>query len=59
MQTGNMGNMLLIVIPTICREKGTPFGDPDECHTNGMAYASLSMAVCQSSHIITLIGFSS
>ncbi|KAJ8431140.1 hypothetical protein Cgig2_010073 [Carnegiea gigantea] len=42
---GNMGNMLLIIIPTICMEKGTPFGDPDECHTNGMAYASLSMAI--------------
>ncbi|KAL9225694.1 hypothetical protein vseg_001588 [Gypsophila vaccaria] len=42
---GNMGNMLFIIIPAVCKEKGTPFGAPDECHTFGMAYASLSMAI--------------
>ncbi|KAL6996030.1 hypothetical protein U1Q18_006165 [Sarracenia purpurea var. burkii] len=42
---GNLGNMLLIIIPAICKEKGSPFGAPDVCHQYGMAYASLSMAV--------------
>ncbi|KAF8406753.1 hypothetical protein HHK36_008845 [Tetracentron sinense] len=41
---GNLGNMLLIIIPAVCKEKGSPFGSPDVCHTYGMAYASLSMA---------------
>ncbi|KAH7689383.1 Membrane transport protein [Dioscorea alata] len=41
---GNLGNMLLIIIPAICKEKGSPFGDPDACHTFGLAYVSLSMA---------------
>ncbi|KAH0684981.1 hypothetical protein KY285_021739 [Solanum tuberosum] len=42
---GNLGNMLLIIIPAVCKEKGSPFGDPGVCHTYGMSYASLSMAV--------------
>lgn len=42
---GNLGNMLLIIIPAICKEKGSPFGDPDACHTFGLAYVSLSMAI--------------
>ncbi|KAK9928521.1 hypothetical protein M0R45_025653 [Rubus argutus] len=42
---GNLGNMLLIIIPAVCKEKGSPFGAPDVCHTYGMAYASLSMAI--------------
>lgn len=44
-QTGNMGNLPLIIVPAVCREEGSPFGEPDVCHTYGMAYASLSMAV--------------
>ncbi|KAM3710039.1 hypothetical protein ACJW31_02G219500 [Castanea mollissima] len=42
---GNMGNLPIIIIPAVCREKGSPFGAPDVCHTYGMAYASLSMAI--------------
>ncbi|XVE98969.1 hypothetical protein REPUB_Repub03eG0155600 [Reevesia pubescens] len=42
---GNVGHLPLIVIPAICAEKGSPFGDPDICHKYGMAYASLSMAI--------------
>ncbi|KAJ9146824.1 hypothetical protein P3X46_029048 [Hevea brasiliensis] len=42
---GNMGNLPLIIIPAICKEKGSPFGPPDVCYTNGIAYASLSMAI--------------
>nr|GMC65953.1 protein PIN-LIKES 3-like isoform X1 [Ipomoea batatas] len=42
---GNMGNLPVIIIPAICHEKGSPFGAADVCHTYGMVYASLSMAV--------------
>nr|GLL37112.1 protein PIN-LIKES 3-like [Ipomoea trifida]GMD03756.1 uncharacterized transporter YBR287W-like isoform X1 [Ipomoea batatas]GMD43555.1 uncharacterized transporter YBR287W-like isoform X1 [Ipomoea batatas] len=42
---GNLGNMLLIIIPAVCKEKGSPFGAPDACRTYGMGYASLSLAI--------------
>ncbi|KAG6699699.1 hypothetical protein I3842_08G079000 [Carya illinoinensis] len=42
---GNLGTILLIIIPSICKEKGGPFGAPDVCQTNGMGYVSLSMAI--------------
>ncbi|KAI8549226.1 hypothetical protein RHMOL_Rhmol06G0009800 [Rhododendron molle] len=42
---GNLGNILIIIIPAVCKDKGSPFGAPDVCHRYGMAYASLSMAV--------------
>ncbi|KAA0064670.1 hypothetical protein IC582_015200 [Cucumis melo] len=42
---GNLGNILLIIIPAVCKEKGSPFGDSDNCTTYGMAYVSLSMAI--------------
>ncbi|KAF7809540.1 protein PIN-LIKES 3-like [Senna tora] len=42
---GNLGNLPIIIIPAICKEKGSPFGDPDVCHKYGMAYSSLSMAI--------------
>ncbi|CAK9325092.1 unnamed protein product [Citrullus colocynthis] len=42
---GNLGNILLIIIPAVCKEKGSPFGDSDRCTTYGMAYVSLSMAI--------------
>ncbi|XP_057533250.1 protein PIN-LIKES 3-like isoform X2 [Amaranthus tricolor] len=41
----NLGNLPIIMIPALCKEKGTPFGDANVCHSNGMAYASLSMAL--------------
>ncbi|KAL5579739.1 hypothetical protein UlMin_012181 [Ulmus minor] len=41
----NLGNMLLIIVLALCKEKGSPFGDLDVCHIYGLAYASLSMAV--------------
>lgn len=41
---GNLGNLLLIIIPAICEEEDNPFGDSD-CSTNGEAYASLSLAI--------------
>ncbi|EPS71464.1 hypothetical protein M569_03295, partial [Genlisea aurea] len=42
---GNLGNLLVIIIPAVCKERGSPFGNPEVCHTLGMAYASLSMAI--------------
>ena len=38
--------MPIIIIPAICKDKGSPFGDPDVFYQYGMAYASYSMAVC-------------
>uniref|UniRef100_A0ACD5YEV6 Uncharacterized protein n=2 Tax=Avena sativa TaxID=4498 RepID=A0ACD5YEV6_AVESA len=42
---GNLGNIFLIVIPALCKEKGSPFGAPDVCQTYGLAYSSLSLAI--------------
>ncbi|RYQ86808.1 hypothetical protein Ahy_B10g106431 isoform C [Arachis hypogaea] len=41
---GNLGNLPLIIIPAVCQERGSPFGDPHTCSTYGIAYASLSLA---------------
>ncbi|KAF5798493.1 putative membrane transport protein [Helianthus annuus] len=42
---GNLGNMLFIIVPAVCKEKGAPFGESDVCSEYGLAYASLSMAI--------------
>ncbi|KAL1815864.1 hypothetical protein ACET3Z_018438 [Daucus carota] len=42
---GNLGNILIIIVPAVCKEKGSPFGDPSVCSTYGLAYVSLSMAI--------------
>ncbi|CAO2831206.1 unnamed protein product [Amaranthus hypochondriacus] len=42
---GNLGNFPLIILPAMCKEKGSPFGAPDVCERNGLAYASLSLAL--------------
>ncbi|XP_020573907.1 protein PIN-LIKES 3-like [Phalaenopsis equestris] len=43
--SGNLGVMLLIVIPATCNESGRPFGNPASCTSQALAYASLSMGV--------------
>ncbi|KAJ9670970.1 hypothetical protein PVL29_027109 [Vitis rotundifolia] len=43
--SGNLGNLLLIVIPAICEEDGSPFGDHASCGASGLSYASLSTAL--------------
>ncbi|CAN4078577.1 unnamed protein product [Withania somnifera] len=43
--SGNLGNLLLIVIPAICKEDGSPFGDHRVCASVGLSYASFSMAL--------------
>jgi hypothetical protein len=45
LDAGNLGNIFLIIIPALCKEKGSPFGEPDVCQTYGLAYSSLSMAI--------------
>ncbi|XP_014632844.1 uncharacterized protein [Glycine max] len=45
LQAGNLASLPLIVVPTICKDKNSPFGDEVVCHKNGLAYASLSMAI--------------
>lgn len=51
-----MGNLLLIVVPAICKEEGSPFGDSQVCSSVGLSYASFSMAVIES---LTIIFFNS
>ncbi|KAF9682088.1 hypothetical protein SADUNF_Sadunf05G0072000 [Salix dunnii] len=43
--SGNLGNLLLIIIPAICTEDGSPFGDGSICTSVGLSYASFSMAL--------------
>ncbi|KAK7268728.1 hypothetical protein RIF29_21436 [Crotalaria pallida] len=42
---GNVGNIPLIIVPTVCKESSSPFGAVDVCNKKGLAYASLSMAI--------------
>ncbi|URE42882.1 Membrane transport protein [Musa troglodytarum] len=42
---GNLGNLLLIIIPAICEEDGNPFGNYKICSARGISYVSFSMAV--------------
>ncbi|XP_021736964.1 protein PIN-LIKES 7-like [Chenopodium quinoa] len=42
----NLGNLVLIVLPAICNEDGSPFGDDHAaCSSIGLSYASFSMAL--------------
>ncbi|CAH1437106.1 unnamed protein product [Lactuca virosa] len=43
--TGNLGNMLLIIVPAICTEGGSPFGEHSICKSKGLSYSSFSMAL--------------
>ncbi|XP_011096969.1 protein PIN-LIKES 7 isoform X1 [Sesamum indicum] len=43
--TGNLGNILLIIIPAICKEDGNPFGEEAVCTRVGLSYVSFSMAL--------------
>ncbi|GLT89291.1 hypothetical protein SLE2022_072790 [Rubroshorea leprosula] len=42
---GNIGNLLLVVLPELCEESNSPFGDSSTCSTNAEAYASFSLAI--------------
>ncbi|KAK6258068.1 hypothetical protein SCA6_012542 [Theobroma cacao] len=43
--SGNLGNLLLIVVPAVCNEDGSPFGNRNVCSSVGLSYASFSMAL--------------
>lgn len=45
---GNTGNLLMVLIPGICIEKDSPFGDSNVCSENGLAYVSFGMWVSNS-----------
>ncbi|KAJ4883934.1 Auxin efflux carrier family protein [Raphanus sativus] len=42
---GNLGNMPLIIVPAICKQREGPFGDPENCQKYGLGYVALSMAM--------------
>ncbi|KAL0912833.1 hypothetical protein M5K25_016242 [Dendrobium thyrsiflorum] len=42
---GNLGNLMLMIIPAVCREASSPFGDESSCGVRGTSYVSLSMAL--------------
>ncbi|OAY71266.1 hypothetical protein ACMD2_25830, partial [Ananas comosus] len=37
---GNIGNIPLVLIAALCRDKSNPFGDPHKCSQDGNAYIS-------------------
>ncbi|PWA62867.1 auxin efflux carrier family protein [Artemisia annua] len=43
--TGDLGNILLLIIPAICTQSGSPFGDHNSCKAIGLSYSSFSMAL--------------
>lgn len=43
--SGNLGNLMIILIPAICKENGNPFGDHDTCTSLAISYASFSLAL--------------
>ncbi|XVE68667.1 hypothetical protein DITRI_Ditri09bG0087300 [Diplodiscus trichospermus] len=42
---GNLGNLPLIMIPAVCKEPSSPFGDPSVCSSYAKPYASLSLSI--------------
>ncbi|KAM3316127.1 hypothetical protein ACQJBY_034321 [Aegilops geniculata] len=42
---GNWGTIPLMIVPAICSEEDSPFGDADACKSLGLSYVSLSMAL--------------
>lgn len=42
---GNIGNIPLVLIAALCRDKSNPFGDPAKCSRDGNAYISFGQWV--------------
>ncbi|KAM0848796.1 hypothetical protein ACQ4PT_054153 [Festuca glaucescens] len=42
---GNWGTIPLMIVPAICSEEDSPFGDANTCKSLGLSYVSLSMAL--------------
>lgn len=45
MNAGNIGNVPLVLIAALCRDKSNPFGDFNKCSTDGTAYISFGQWV--------------
>ncbi|GAB4848371.1 Protein PIN-LIKES 7 [Ancistrocladus abbreviatus] len=43
--SANLGNLVLIIVPAVCNEDGSPFGNSKACSAIGLSYASFSMAL--------------
>nr|XP_043608567.1 protein PIN-LIKES 7-like isoform X3 [Erigeron canadensis]XP_043608569.1 protein PIN-LIKES 7-like isoform X3 [Erigeron canadensis] len=43
--TGNYANLLVIMVPAMCTDDGSLFGDHSVCKAKGLSYASFSMAL--------------
>uniref|UniRef100_A0A7N0V726 PIN-like protein n=1 Tax=Kalanchoe fedtschenkoi TaxID=63787 RepID=A0A7N0V726_KALFE len=43
--TGNIGNVPLVLIAALCRDKSNPFGDSEKCSRDGTAYISFGQWV--------------
>nr|GEY55900.1 protein PIN-LIKES 7-like [Tanacetum cinerariifolium] len=42
---GNYANLLVIMVPAMCTDDSSPFGDHSVCKARGLSYASFSMAL--------------
>lgn len=42
---GNIGNVPLVLIAALCRDKNNPFGNPEKCSQDGTAYISFGQWV--------------
>ena len=41
----NLGNLVLILVPAVCNEAASPFGDSALCRARGLSYVSMSMSL--------------
>ncbi|OMO59519.1 Auxin efflux carrier [Corchorus olitorius] len=41
---GNLGNLLLILLPAVCEESNSPFGDPSVCSKSAKPYVAISLS---------------
>lgn len=48
--TGNIGNVPLVLIAALCRDKDNPFGDSNKCAQDGNAYLAFGQWVDFSQH---------
>lgn len=52
MLLGNIGNVPLVLIAALCRDKSNPFGDTEKCAQDGNAYISFGQWVSCSSQLM-------
>ncbi|OMO89791.1 Auxin efflux carrier, partial [Corchorus capsularis] len=42
---GNLGILLLILLPAVCEESNSPFGDPSVCSKSTRPYVAISLSI--------------